>query len=103
MTLVPGGSLTMTGVPVLVVAEYDPYHWQDDKWRAETRRTDDAVLACASAAGLATLDLFETIDEGVRTQGLWTIYRRGHPGPAGTELAARRIAAELEKRHMPTR
>jgi hypothetical protein len=93
--------LAAIGVPVLVVAEYDPYHWQDDKWRAETRRTDDAVLACASAAGLATLDLFETIDEGVRKQGLWTIYRRAHPGPLGTELAARRIAAELQARHIP--
>jgi hypothetical protein len=94
--------LAAIGVPVLVVAEYDPYHWQDGAYRAVTRRTDDAVLACAAAAGLATLDLFETIDEGVRKQGLWTIYRRGHPAPAGTELTARRIAAELERRHMPT-
>ena len=94
--------LAAIGVPVLVVAEYDPYHWQDDKYRAVTRRIDDAVLACAAAAGLATFDLFEAIDEGVRKQGLWTIYRRAHPSPAGAELAARRIAAELEKRHMPT-
>ena len=94
--------LAAIGVPVLVVAEYDPYHWQDEAWRAVTRRTDDAVLTCASAAGLATLDLFETIDEGVRRQGLRTIYRRAHPAPPGTELAARRIAAELEKRRIPT-
>jgi hypothetical protein len=93
--------LAAIGVPVLVVAEYDPYHWQDDSWRAVTRKTDDAALACAAAAGLATLDLFATIDEGVRTQGLWTIYRRAHPSPAGTELAARRIAAELQARHIP--
>jgi hypothetical protein len=93
--------LAALGVPVLVVAEYDPYHWQDDSWRAVTKKTDDAVLACASAAGLATLDLFETIDEGVRTQGLWTIYRRAHPSPVGTELAAKRIAAELAARHIP--
>jgi len=93
--------LAAIGVPVLVVVEYDPYHWQDDTWRAETRRIDDAVLACASAAGLATLDLFEAIDAGVRQQGLWTIYRRAHPAPAGTELAARRIAAELAARHIP--
>ena len=93
--------LAAIGVPVLVVAEYDPYHWQDEAWRAETRRIDDAVLACASAASLATLDLFPAIDEGVRRQGLWTIYRRAHPAPAGTALAARRIAAELEARHIP--
>lgn len=93
--------LAAIGVPVLVVAEYDPYHWQDDRWRAETRRIDDAVLACAAAAGLATLDLFPAIDAGVRRQGLWTIYRRAHPAPPGTEIAARRIAAELAARHMP--
>jgi hypothetical protein len=92
--------LAAIGVPVLVVAEYDPYHWQDANWRAVTRKTDDAVLACASAAGLATLDLFPTIDEAVRTQGLWTIFRRAHPAPPGTELAARRIAQELEARHI---
>jgi hypothetical protein len=93
--------LAAIGVPVLVVAEYDPYHWQDDAWRSETRKVDDAVLACASAAGLATLDLFAAIDEGVRAQGLWTIYRRAHPAPPGTEIAARRIAAELAARHIP--
>lgn len=93
--------LAAIGVPVLVVVEYDPFHWQDDGWRPMTQKTDDAVLACASAAGLATLDLFEAVDEGVRKQGLWTIYRRAHPSPIGTELAARRIAAELAARHIP--
>ncbi|MBN9088871.1 MAG: hypothetical protein J0J01_18345 [Reyranella sp.] len=93
--------LAAIGVPVLVVAEYDSFHWRDESWRRVTRKTDDAVLACAGAAGLATLDLFETIDEGVRRQGLGTIYRRGHPSPIGTELAAKRIAAELAARHIP--
>lgn len=92
--------LAALGVPVLVVAEYDPYHWQDDKYRAVTRATDDTVLACAKAAGFATLDLFETIDRAVREQGLWKVYRRGHPGPAGTELAAKRIAEELKKQRL---
>jgi len=87
--------LAAIGAPVLVVAEYDPYHWQNDEYRAVTRATDDAVLACARAAGLATLDLFETIDKAVREKGLWTVYRRNHPSPVGTELAAHRIAEEL--------
>ncbi|CAN5443144.1 hypothetical protein BH10PSE6_BH10PSE6_53970 [soil metagenome] len=93
--------LAALGVPTLVVAEYDPYHWKDDSYRAVTRRTDDLVLACATAAGLPTLDLFHTMDEAVRTQGLGAIYRHHHPGPAGAEITARRIAAELEKRHIP--
>jgi hypothetical protein len=92
--------LAAIGVPVLVVAEYDPYHWQNDDYRAITRATDDIVLACAKAAGFATLDLFETIDKGVREKGLWAIYRRNHPGPAGTELAAKRIAEELKTRRL---
>lgn len=95
--------LAALGVPVLVVAEYDPYHWKDDGYRPVTRRIDDLVLACASATGLATLDLFEPIDAAVRTRGLAAIYREHHPAPAGAEITARRIAAELEKRHIPPR
>jgi len=94
--------LAAIGVPVLVVNEYDPWHWQNDEYRAVTRATDDTVLACAKAAGFATLDLFETIDAAVRANGLWKVYRQGHPGPIGTEAAARRIAAELETSHMLT-
>lgn len=92
--------LATIGVPVLVVAEYDPYHWQNDDYRAVTRTTDDAVLACAKAAGFLTLDMFETIDAAVQEKGLWTVYRRGHPGPVGTAIAARRIAQELETRRL---
>jgi hypothetical protein len=91
------------GVPVLVVAEYDPYHWKDDAYRAVTRRADDIVLACAASAGLATLDLFDTMDAAVRARGLAALYRHHHPGPDGAEITARRIAAELEKRHIPPR
>ena len=86
--------------PVLVVAEYAPYHWQNERFARETRQTMQAVLSCADAAGFATLDLFDTIDAGVREQGLWTIFRIAHPGPAGTALAAKAIAAALDKRHM---
>lgn len=93
--------LAAIGVPVLVVAEYDPYHWQNDDYRAVTRATDDKVLSCAKAAGFPTLDLFETIDKGVREKGLWTVYRRNHPSPVGTGLAAQRIAEELWKLHIP--
>jgi hypothetical protein len=93
--------LAALGVPVLVVAEYDPFHWLDDGYRSVTRHADDLVLSCATAAGLATLDLFDTIDAAVRTRGLRTIYREHHPAPAGAEITARRIAAELQKRHIP--
>ena len=92
--------LAAVGVPVLVVAEYAPYHWQNERYARTTRQTTEAVLNCAEAAGFGTLDLFDTIDAAVREQGLWTIYRQAHPGPGGTALAAERIAAELDRRHM---
>jgi hypothetical protein len=92
--------LAAVGVPVLVVAQYAPYHWQNERYARTTSQTMQSVLTCADAAGFATLDLFPTIDEGVAKQGLWTIFRVAHPGPAGTALAARAIAAELAKRHM---
>jgi len=99
--------LSRLGVPTLVVAEHDPFVWRDPGRAAENRRISGALLKCAAAAGLPTLDLFDTIDAGVRRQGLQTIFRLAHPGPAGTALAARRIAEGLEKaleeRHMPPR
>jgi hypothetical protein len=95
--------LAAIGPPALVVVEYDPYHWQNDDYRKVTRATDDAVLACAKAAGLATLDMFPTIDAAVREKGLRTIYRQAHPSPVGTALAAHRIAEEVQKLHIPTR
>jgi hypothetical protein len=92
--------LAEVGVPVLVVAEYAPYHWQNERYARTTRETTEAVLKCAKTAGFGTLDLFEAIDAAVRAQGLWTVYRQAHPGPIGTAVAAQRIAAELQKRHM---
>jgi len=92
--------LARLGLPVLVVGEYAPYHWQNDRYAEGTRRTMDTVLQCGEAAGFATLDLFGTIDRAVRELGLWTVFRQAHPAPIGAELAAQRIAAELEKRHM---
>jgi hypothetical protein len=92
--------LAGVGVPVLVVAEYAPYHWQNDRYARATRQITAAVLACAAQAGFGTLDLFDTIDAGVRGQGLRTIFRGAHPSPVGTALAARRIAAELDSRRL---
>jgi hypothetical protein len=88
--------LAALGVPTLVVAEYDPYLWMDDDYAPVVRRITGRVLTCAAAAGLATLDLFEPIDAAVRRRGLRVIYRVSHPSPAGTEIAAQRIAQELK-------
>jgi hypothetical protein len=87
-------------VPVLVVAEYAPYHWQNERYARTTRATTRAVLKCAETAGFSTLDLFDTIDAAVRERGLWTVFGEAHPSPVGTALAAKTIAAELQKRHL---
>ena len=60
-----------SAVPVLVVAEYAPYHWQNERYARTTRATTRAVLKCAETAGFSTLDLFDTIDAAVRERGLW--------------------------------
>jgi hypothetical protein len=90
--------LAALGVPTLVVAEYDPYFWADAEYAKETRRVTDIVFGCAVQAGLATLDLFAAIDAAVHKYGLRTIYGDSHPSPAGTAIAARRIADALKIR-----
>jgi len=93
--------LATLGVPTLVVAEYDPYLWQDADYAPLVHRVTGLVLKCAEAAGLATLDLFPTIDAAVRSQGLRSVYADAHPSPVGTAIAARRIADALKAHQMP--
>jgi lysophospholipase L1-like esterase len=92
--------LAALGVPTLVVAQYDFYVWQNAEFAAEQRRVSQAVLKCAEAAGLASLDLYDRTEQAVRTRGLETMYLTWHPSPAGYRLIAEAIAAELERRHM---
>jgi lysophospholipase L1-like esterase len=92
--------LAALGVPTLVVAEYDPYYWADGEYAKEVRRITGLVVGCADRAGLATLDMFDAIDAAVRERGLRAIYGDAHPSPAGTAIAARRIAEALRKHQM---
>jgi hypothetical protein len=93
--------LATLGLPTLVVAEYDPYLWMDADYAPVVQRVTGLVLKCAEAAGLATLDLFPTIDAAVRRQGLRSVYADAHPSPVGTAITARRIADELKTRRIP--
>src|SRR5882757_9623462 len=94
------GRLKGLGVPMLLVAEYNRYVFENAEYAAETRLTTGAVLTCAAGLGLATLDLFDIDKDAVRQRGLEGIFRRSHPGPEGARLTADAIAAELEKRHI---
>ncbi len=90
--------LARTGVPVLVVVEYDPYLWTDPPYMRAQRELSNSVLRCAEEAGFATLDPFDTIDAAMRSSGRALYYRDGqHYSPAGHEMLARRIADALRK------
>lgn len=92
------------GVPTLVVAQYDFYVWRDAAFGAEQHRVSRAVLKCAEAAGLASLDLYDQTEKAVRTRGHDALYLTWHPSPDGYRLIADAIAAEIERLHMvPTR
>jgi len=93
--------LKKLGVPMLVVAEYNTYVFQNEEHAAETRRTTGLVLKCAADLGMATLDTFEMLKEAVRTRGLDTIFRRSHPGPEGARIAAEAIAAAMGTNKIP--
>jgi hypothetical protein len=95
--------LARLGVPTLIVAQYDFYVWENAEFGAEQRRLSQDVLKCATAAGLATLDLYDKTADAVRTEGRERIYRTWHPSPEGYRLIAGEIAAELDRRHMLVR
>jgi hypothetical protein len=88
-------------VPMLVVAEYNRYVFENEEHAAETRRTTGVVLKCAADLGMATMDTFELDKDAVSRRGLETIFRSSHPGPEGARIAAEAIAAEMEKRKIP--
>lgn len=89
--------------PALVVAEYDPYTWQDAEFGAEQRRIAAGVLKCAADAGLATVDTFAAYDKAIASGGHHAVYRKDHPSPAGTRLIAEQVAAGLARLHIPPR
>ena len=82
-------------VPALIVAQYDPYSWQDAAFREEQRRIAAVVLKCATDAGLATVDSFAAYDKAIAASGLHALYLTHHPGPVGTRLIAEQVAAVL--------
>ncbi|MBX9942639.1 MAG: hypothetical protein K2Y40_01035 [Reyranella sp.] len=95
--------LAKLDAPILVVAQYDLGVWGKDRWYGiEERRLSRLVLQCAAEARLATLDLFEVLDQTVRTHGLGALYgdRSTHHNAAGNRLVAESIAAELGRRRL---
>ncbi|MBV8393428.1 MAG: hypothetical protein JOY81_09640 [Alphaproteobacteria bacterium] len=81
-----------SGARVLVMAQYDPYVWQDAAFEAKQRRASDGVLACAKQNGLATLDTFEALAGSGNPRGL---YGQWHLNDKGNALTAKLVAATL--------
>src|SRR5258707_14149727 len=53
------GRLKGLGVPMLLVAEYNRYVFENAEYAAETRLPTGAVLTCPAGLGLATPYLFD--------------------------------------------
>jgi lysophospholipase L1-like esterase len=88
----------------LVVAEYDPYTWEDADFSEDQRRIAGGVLKCAADAGLATVDTFAAYDRAIAAGGIHAVYLKNHPNPAGARLIAEQVAAGLAPLlHIPPR
>ncbi len=86
--------LSGLGVPTLVVGLYAPPVWRMQPrppWIVEEIRQTRAVLACATKAGLGTLDTYETIDRGMKELGKNEFFFNFHVSAEGN----RRIAAAI--------
>ena len=90
------------GVPLLVVAQYEPGGWLDDLDAAANRREQQRVaalvLGCATVAGIATLDLFSDTDRAVHDKGHAAIFDGSHQIAEGNRMTAIAVAAELRRR-----
>lgn len=90
--------LSALGVPTLVVGLYAPLVWRMEPrpaWIVEEIRQTRAVLACATKAGLGTLDTYETIDRGMKELGKDEFFFNFHVSAEGNRRIAAAIADAL--------
>jgi hypothetical protein len=91
--------LSRLDTPLLVVAQFGRATWsKEGKDAPRQHALSRRVLACAAAAGFDTLDLFDMIEQAVRSRGVDAIYKVEHHTGEGNRLVARAIAGELERR-----
>lgn len=96
--------LSRIGVPTLVVGLYAPSVWRLDprpQWVIDEIRQTKQTLVCAADAGLATLDLYDTLDKAVHERDVNEIFFNFHVSAEGNRLIAAAIAAELARRGLP--
>ena len=86
-----------SGVPLLLVAQYDPYIFKDAAFGAEQKRLTGHLLDCARRQGLAVLDTFDAV-AGQQAGGPLGLYAQWHMNGRGNALVAGLIAAALKDR-----
>ncbi len=97
-----------SGATVLVVAQYDPYVWQNADFAAEQRRMSHGLLDCARKNQLGVLDTFDAMAASTDKGGPRGLYGMWHMNDQGNRLTAGLIASSLRKQgvlktHMPPR
>jgi lysophospholipase L1-like esterase len=85
-----------SGVPMLLVAQYDPFIFKDAAFGAEQRRLTGHILDCARRQGIAVLDTFDAVAGHKGDGGPLGLYAQWHMNGAGNSLVADGIAAALK-------
>jgi lysophospholipase L1-like esterase len=79
-------------IRIVVMAQYDPRAWSHVTVANEQRGVTQAVLGCAAAAGLRTLDTFQRLAAEPRPH---EFYDNVHMNARGNSMIARHLAANL--------
>ncbi len=91
--------LSGLGIPTLVVGLYAPPVWGLEprpQWILEEIRQTRAVLACATQAGLGTLDTYETIDRVMKGPKKKEFFFNFHVSGEGNRQIAAAIADAIK-------
>jgi hypothetical protein len=92
-----------SGATVLVMAQYDPYVWQNPEFAAEQRRMSQGLLDCARRNRLGVLDSYDALAASTGKGGPRALYGLWHMNDAGNRLIAGLIDAALRSDHIPPR
>lgn len=87
------------GPPVLLVAQYDPRIWTSSREDVlEQQNVAAHVLDCGRKAGLNTLDLFDVLDDVVRSRGRNALFDPDgtHHNANGNQIVANAIVEKLK-------
>ncbi|MBN9489004.1 MAG: hypothetical protein J0H44_17340 [Alphaproteobacteria bacterium] len=87
----------ITNAPVLVVAQYDPFVWQDPDFAATQLRMTRGLLACARERGLDVLDTYDVLAGWSGKNGPRDLYGHWHMNDRGNALTAKLVAERLAK------